>query len=713
MAGRRLPEKTGSRQTKVPFPNPSPVTALPVRSLRPPFRIGIDVGGTFTDLVLADADGALLVRKTPSTPAQPEDGVFTALALAAKALGRDAPGLVADTALLVHGSTVATNAVLEGKLAPIALLCTAGFRDTLAIRRGMRADPWDHRAPFPAPLVPRHLRLPVRGRLAPDGTEWEPLEEKDVLDAAETIGASDVEAVAIGFLHAYADPAHERRAAALLRQALGEHPAARHIVCSSEVLPIVGEYERIATVAMHAALAPRIARYLAALEARLKALGYPRQLLLVQSNGGACTVAQACARPANLVLSGPAAGVAALAALAGPETGEDFVAIEIGGTSCDVTLMRGRRVELAESLEIAGHPLAVPAVAIHTVGAGGGTIAGVDGAGALYAGPRGAGARPGPAGYGLGGTEPTVTDAQLLVGRLAPGPFAAGALTLDATLARAAIERRLAVPLGIALEDAAAGVLRLVTQAIAQAVEEITLRRGLDPRRFVLVAGGGAGPMFGCEVAERLGIARVLVPGLAGAFCAFGMLAADIRLDRSAPFSALLDGAAVAAAAEQLAALEDEARKELTGEGFDAETIVVQWEACLRYRGQHGSLRVAFGDAQGLRAAFEAEHEARFGHLQPGGVIEFVSLSLTASASLPRPSSRRHTHDAAPHETRRAVWFFGHGMMAARVLDSPPPHGMPLAGPALLALDTTTVVIPPGWAARTLAAGDILLEAAR
>ena len=682
-------------------------------SFCPPFRIGVDVGGTFTDLVLCDGNGAVMVRKAPSTPAAPEEGVFAALALAAQSLGRSVEGLLGETALLVHGSTVATNAVLEGKLASVALLCTAGFRDTLAIRRGIRADPWDHRTPFPPPLVPRHLRVPIRGRLGPDGMEWEPLAEADVLAAAETIRASDVEAVAIGFLHAYANPAHELSAAALLRQALGEHPAARHIFCSGEVLPIVGEYERIATVAMHAALAPRITPYLAALEARLKALGYQRQLLLVQSNGGACTVAQACARPANLVLSGPAAGVAALAALAGPETGDDFVAIEIGGTSCDVTLMRGGRVELAELVEIAGHPLVVPAVAIHSVGAGGGTIAGVDAAGALYAGPHGAGARPGPASYGLGGTEPTVTDAQLLLGRLQAGPFAEGALALDATLARAAIERRLAAPLGISLEEAAAGVLRLVTQTIVQAVEEITLRRGLDPRRFVLVAGGGAGPMFGCEVAEGLGIARVLVPRLAGAFCAFGMLAADIRLDRSAPFTALLDGAAVTAAAEQFAALEEEARMELSSEVFDAETIVVHREASLRYRGQHGSLRVAFGDAQGSRAAFEAEHEARFGHIQPGGVIEFVSLSLTASARLPRPSSRRHTHDAAPHETRRAVWFFGHGMMATRVLDSPPPHGMPLAGPALLALDTTTVVIPPGWAARTLAAGDILLEAAR
>ncbi|MDW8445208.1 MAG: hydantoinase/oxoprolinase family protein [Acetobacteraceae bacterium] len=681
--------------------------------LRPPFRIGIDVGGTFTDLCLADAEGRLLVRKAPSTPAAPEEGVFAALALAAKALGREVQALLADTALLVHGSTVATNAVLEGKLAPVALLCTAGFRDTLAIRRGMRADPWDHRTPFPPPLVPRHLRLAVRGRLGPDGAEWEALSEADVLAAAETIRSSDVEAVAIGFLHAYADPAHERRAAALLREALGEHPAARHILCSGEVLPIVGEYERIATVAMHAALAPRIGRYLEALEARLAELGYARRLLLVQSNGGACTVAQACARPANLVLSGPAAGVAALAALIGPETGEDFVAIEIGGTSCDVTLMRGGRVELAESLEIAGHPLAVPAVAIHTVGAGGGTIAGVDAAGALFAGPCGAGARPGPAGYGLGGTEPTVTDAQLVLGRLAPGPFAGGALSLDLGLARAAIEARLAKPLGLAVEEAAAGVLRLVTQAIVHAVEEITLRRGLDPRRFVLVAGGGAGPMFGCEAAEGLGIARVLVPRLAGAFCALGMLAADIRLDRSVPFAAALDEGAVAAAAERLAALEQEAVAELVGEGFDAATISVHREACLRYRGQHSSLAVAFGGAEGLRAAFEAEHEARFGHIQPGGAIEFVALSLAASARLPRPAGRGQADAAEPRETRRAVWFSGHGMITTRVLDSPPPRGTTLAGPALLALDTATVVIPPGWVGRTLATGDVLLEAER
>ncbi len=672
---------------------------------RPPFRLGIDVGGTFTDLVLADSAGRLLVRKAPSTPAAPERGVLDAIALAAAALGTDTAGLLATTSAIVHGSTVATNAVLEGKLARIGLLCTAGFRDTLAIRRGIRKDPWDHRTPWPDPLVPRRLRLPVRGRIGPAGEEWEALEESDVLAAASVLREADVEAVAIGFLNAPANPAHEQRAAALLRAALGDHRAARFVLTSSSLLPILGEYERIATVAMHAALAPRIAPYLEALERSLAALGYAQRLLLVQSNGGACTVAQASARPANLVLSGPAAAVAALRSV-GTESGEEgVVLIEIGGTSCDVTLMRGGEVDLADTLEIAGHTLALPTVAIHTVGAGGGTIAGVDPGGLLFAGPRGAGARPGPACYGFGGTEPTVTDAQAVLGRLAAGPFAGGALSLDPALAKAAIVRGIATPLGLGIEQAASGILQLVTQQVAHAVEEITLRRGVDPRRFALVAGGGAGPMLAADVARRLGMRRVIVPRLAGAFCAFGMLNTDLRLDRTAPVDASIEAAdSLARHAETLAAA---AQEELAREGVDRASHTVRMEVALRYRGQHWTLAVPLGATEAMRRAFEAEHRARYGHIQPGGAIEARAISVSVFARLPRLTAEPLSA-ALAGAGERDIWFDGVGWTRTTVL-----RGMPsrrLAGPAVLELDTSTVVIPPFAAAETLSSGDLLLS---
>jgi len=376
--------------------------------------------------------------------------------LAARQLDLPLSALLRDCALFVHGSTVATNTILEKKGAKVGMLTTEGFRDSLEIRRGFRDNQWDHRAPFPPVLAPRYLRLPVRGRIGADGKELAPLVATDVDAAAAVFAAEGVESVAVCLFNSFLDGAHERAAGAQLAKSWG----GQWISLSSEVMPTMGEYERGSTAVVNAYIAPKVTSYLGALDEQLRQFGLPRSLLLLQSNGGAVSVAQVAARPVMLVLSGPAAGVGALKGCAAPGEAANLISMEIGGTSCDVMVMAEGDVPVADQLTIDGYHLTTPSVEIHTVGAGGGAIAWVDDAGLLHVGPQGAGARPGPAAYGLGGEQPTVTDAQLVLGRLRPGPLAGGAVTLDGALARKAVETRLAKPLGLSVEDAAAGVIR-------------------------------------------------------------------------------------------------------------------------------------------------------------------------------------------------------------------------------------------------------------
>jgi N-methylhydantoinase A len=445
-----------------------------------PWRIGVDVGGTFTDMVLRDAAGAVRIYKAPSVPADPSEGVLGVLRLAAQQLDLPLTSLLRDCALFVHGSTVATNTILEKKGARVGMLTTEGFRDSLEIRRGFRDNQWDHRAPFPPVLAPRYLRLPVGGRIGADGKELAPLVAADVDAAAQLFAAEGVESVAVCLFNSFLDGTHERAAGAQLAKSW----AGQWISLSSEVMPTMGEYERGSTAVVNAYIAPKVTSYLSALDEQLRQFGLPRSLLLLQSNGGAVSVAQVATRPVMLVLSGPAAGVGALKGCAAPGEAANLISMEIGGTSCDVMVMAKGDVPVADQLTIDGYHLTTPSVEIHTVGAGGGAIAWVDDAGLLHVGPQGAGARPGPAAYGLGGENPTVTDAQLVLGRLRPGPLAGGAVTLDGALARKAVEDKLAKPLGLSVEDAAAGVIRLLEQNLLHAVERLSIERGHNPATF-------------------------------------------------------------------------------------------------------------------------------------------------------------------------------------------------------------------------------------
>ena len=507
------------------------------------WRIGVDVGGTFTDLVAIDGGGAIRVHKVPTTSMDPAQGVIAAVAAVAAACELSPSGFLARVTLFAHGSTIATNTVLEAKGARVGLITTNGFRDALEIRRGYRENPWDHRTPYAPVLVPRYLRLSVRGRIDREGTETEQLSHADVASATATFRTEGVQSVAVCLFNSYIDGRHEARVA---QQVSAEMPGVP-VTQSASVAAIIGEYERSSTAVLNAYISPRTVSYLRTLNQRLAELGLGVPLLLIQNNGGAISVEEVAERPVALLLSGPAAGAGALKYYATAIGTNDLISMEIGGTSCDVLLMKGGSIAFSDRLDIGGYICVSPAVEIHTVGAGGGTIASVDGAGLLHVGPAGAGANPGPACYGLGGGEATITDAQLVLGRVKPGPMAGGTVTLDQDKASSVIERRIAKPLGLSVDAAAAGMIRLMDQKLLHAVQRLSSERGHDPKQFTLVAAGGAGPLHGASVGRALGSRHVYLPRLAGAFCALGMLHSDVRHDSVRVYFADLDRADPAA----------------------------------------------------------------------------------------------------------------------------------------------------------------------
>jgi len=692
-------------------------------ALKAPWRIGVDVGGTFTDLMLTDAAATSRVVKAPSVPADPSQGVLAALERLAELLDCAVPDILKDCALFVHGSTVATNTMLEGKGARVGLLTTEGFRDALEIRRGLREDQWNHRAPFAPVLAPRYLRQGVRGRIDSDGGEHAPLAPEDIDAALDAFDREGVEAVAVAFFNSFVNDAHEAEATRLVR---ARKPDA-WVTASAALSPTMGEYERTSTAVVNASLAPRIVSYLRRLEAALHDQGLARPVLLVQSNGGAISVDQVSARPVNLLLSGPAAAVGALnyyraavdAAAPGDREDGNLISMEIGGTSCDVLLMSGGEVALKDDLSIAGYHVSTPSIDIHTIGAGGGTIAGVDDAGLLFVGPKGAGADPGPACYGKGGVEPTVTDAQLVLGRLRPGAYAESGLSLDLEAARRAIQTRVADPLGLSIEDAAAGVIALLEQNLLHAVEYISIERGHAPRRFTLVAAGGAGPMHGASVARGLGCNRVYVPRDAGALCAVGMLHADVRQDFQRYLRGEVDALDPAHVDSELALLEAQALEAMAAEGFTPEEVRLERAIDLHYPGQLWSVRAPLPqnnfDPAAVRAAFEAEYERLYGHIQPEGAIVTAALRVAARAATGTPKAEMAaTGDCdsalSPDQARR-VWHDRHGWIETDVYSGERlGPGDQIVGPAIVEERTTTVLLGPGDRLTVDGAGNFAIE---
>jgi N-methylhydantoinase A len=681
----------------------------------PGFRIGVDVGGTFTDLVVGDRKGRIKVHKVSTVPDDPAVGVLNAVQQAADTAGMNLRDFLERCDLFIHGTTVATNTLLEKKGAKVGCLVTDGFRDSLEIRRGYREDPWDHRSAFPPPLSPRHLRIPIRERTESDGTCTTALNRQDLENAAKELHRQNVGAVAVAFYNSYANANNERQAAKYLREC-----GFPWVAASSEISPIVGEYERTSTAVLNAYIAPRTVSYLLALDEKLRGNGLRRKLLLIQSNGGATAVDQIASRPVSLLLSGPAAGVGSMKYYGDALGSRNLISMEIGGTSCDVILMDEGTVSFTDLLSIDKYEAAIPSVEVHTIGAGGGTIAGIDEAGMIYVGPQGAGARPGPACYLRGGDKPTVTDAQLVLGRLAEETYADGTFEINEDAAREAIRKHVADRMGVSIEEAAAGIIRLTDQKLLQAVQKLTVERGLDPARFTLVPGGGAGALHGATIARRLGCKRVYVPRIAGAFCAFGMLHSDVRHDYLRVHYSSLASTSASALDGIFSDLKAQALEELTREGFDPAEVVIQRMVDLRYVGQQWDISAEFpAGEQGLQAVqkrFEEQHQRLFGHIQADGTIEIVKLRVTGIGRVSAISSLKHSRPPREPEvrSRRQVWVDEKlGWVQVPIY-----HGQSLMsgdwfkGPAVIDEQTTTILVGNNDLCRVDDSSNYLIELA-
>ena len=664
--------------------------------------LGVDVGGTFTDAVLA-AGGRLITAKSPTTPADQSEGVMAAVGAVLERAGASAD----DVEVFAHGMTVATNALLEGSGARTVLVATEGFTDLVELGRQARADLYRLCAARPAPLVPVELRVPAPERMGPDGVLRE-LDDPAAL--AEEVAALEPEAVAVVLLHAYAHPAHEQAIAA----ALAERLPAVHVSLSHEVVGTFREYERAATTEVDAALSPLLARYLRRLLERASEAGLPEPRIM-QSSGGLAAAGLAARHAAFTVLSGPAGGAAAAALIARDSERPDLVCFDMGGTSCDVCVVEGGAVRETAGREVGGRPLALPMVDIHTVGAGGGSVAWRDPGGALRVGPRSAGADPGPACYGRGGDEPTVTDANLLLGRLDAGAPLAGDVALD----RAAAERAvgaLAARLDIEPVACAEGIVRVADAEMVRALRVMTVQQGIDPRGFALLAFGGAGPLHAAAIAGELGMRTILCPRASGVLSALGLAAAERRATEQR--TVLL--AADALTDEALAGARDElgcaARDTL---GAAGPRIGVAYD--VRYRGQAHELTVRDLDAAGvaaLRAAFEDLHDERYGYRDEEAPIEVVTIRATASDPGPQldlaagAGAREGEGEGAGsgcERTRRPV-VFGGETHDAEILRGEPAVGERIAGPAICELPEATLALPPGWSGAVDDAGTIVLE---
>ena len=678
---------------------------------------GVDVGGTFTDVIVVDTDSRdVWIHKVPSTPEDPSEGLIDGL--------RTVDSGSRDVDFVVHGTTIATNSLLQHDGAVAGMITTRGFRDVLHIARHQRPlhysiqmeVPWQDRA-----LIRRRHRKVVTERLGAQGEVITPLDEEEVAAAARELRDAGVESIVIGFLNSYRNPAHEERARSIVEEVCPD----AFVTTSSSLFPQFREFERFTTAAVNGFVGLKVRRYIDQLVERMGEAGMRAELRLMRSNGGAATGEFAARYPATLLLSGPAAGVLAGASVGNACGRTSLITFDMGGTSADIGIVTPRGIAEATARDtfVAGYPVLIPMIDVHTVGAGGGSVAYVDPGGAFRVGPRSAGARPGPACYGQGGVEPTVTDANFVLGRLRADHFLGGAMAVRPELAERAIER-LGESLGLSALDAAAGVLTVVNHNMANAIRSRTIQKGHDPREFALVAFGGAGPLHAAEVARQLGVPEVIVPVYPGITSAMGLLTTDLKYDLIQN-EFMLDGDAdLARLNADLERLDGEAMAQLARDRVPEESARLEHAADCRYVGQGYELRVPIRPgaltADGLAAfweEFHRLHREEYGHAFPGNPIELVNVRVIATGSLPKsppvpPPSGGGVEEAA---VGSAPVHFDDGA-GLRAFDTPfyerprLPVGARVAGPAILLQADSTAVVPPGASAEVLATGDLLIR---
>ena len=677
-------------------------------------QIGVDIGGTFTDIVALDGEGRLVLTKVPSTPKDLLEGIDTAVRRVLALAG--APASAVER--FIHGTTVATNAVLEQKGAVTAILTTEGFEDVLEMGRQKRSRMYDLDMDPETPtfVAPRRRRIGIRERLDARGAVLVPLDEAQVRAAVTALKRDGVQAIAVCYLFSFVDPRHERRTREICREVAPEIS----VSLSSDVDPTFREYERLCVTAFDAYLGPVVKRYLAGLTATLQGLGIAGVPLVMRSRGGIVSAGVAARQPVTLFLSGPAAGVIGAKFAAERSGVRDFVSLDMGGTSNDVAVVRGGEPLITAEGFIGPYPVRTPMVDVNTVGAGGGSIAWIDGAGGLRVGPRSAGADPGPACYGRGGEQATVTDANLLLGYLDPERFAGGLMTLEveaAARAVAAVGERL----GLDATAAAAGIIRVINARMADQIRLVTIKRGYDPREFALVVLGGAGPVHGVALAEEMGMAEVIVPEAPGVLAAFGLLAAAIEHHHARTLPGRADAIDLAAVNGCLAELDAAGRARMAEEGVPAADVRVVYSADMRYVGQAYELEVpvtaplAPGRIGEAVRGFHAAHERVYGYARADQPVEFVNYRAVHRYPLPEPKVRPPARSeggvgAACVGVRRAYFAPG-GFVATSIYDRARlPLGSRISGPAIVEQADTTTVIPPGYAAAVDPSGNLRIR---
>jgi len=660
-------------------------------------KIGIDVGGTFTDLVAVDDSGRSTLAKVASTPEDPSIGVLAGLDRLAALLQLSLGQLLAQTERIVHGTTVATNALLEHKGAKVGLLTTEGHRDVIEMREGLKEDRYNLRMPPPIQLVPRALRLGVTERVRADGRMETPLDSASLATSIEALKGAGVEAVAVCYLHAYRDPRHERATASALAQAMPD----AYVSLSSEVLPQIKEYDRVSTTVVNAYVGPALSRYLCRLEQRLIEAGFDGPILIIQSHGGVAPIAESARLAAGGVLSGPAGGVAGSRYATQLLDSDDLIPFDMGGTSTDICLIVDGEPALVSGRGIGGHRLALNSLDIVSLGAGGGSIGRVDAGGILHVGPESAGAAPGPACYGRGGSEPTVTDANLVLGYLDPAHFLGGSEKLDVVAAEVALDR-LAVRLKVNRIAAAEGVHRVVNTNMAEGIRLVSVRRGVDPRRFALLSFGGAAGLHVTDVARQLDLTRVVVPRVAAVLSAWGMLATDLRFEVSRTHigdAARLDGVGIK---RLFAEMEQEGLARLRA-SFDG-PVLVQRSVEMRYGEQIFEITVPLDGIDwevddplpAIVERFHDRHEELYTYALRGQGAVLVNARAAVIGVLPgvprEPTLAARA--AAASRGERRVWLRDWISVPVFEFDALAP-GQVIGGPAIVESAMTTVLLRP------------------